>query len=174
MTEGTATKRFTIFRAKDAPGLMESGIMKMAPMTDTQIIGFKKMGAAGVMDGEEVKILVNLPGFSLAYAWLKAAYPLTLHSHDSDCLYYIVAGTLRIGTEDLGPRDSIFVPAGVPYTYKAGPEGVEVLEFRHETNFNFVNLSKSAAFYDKGAETCSSNRQGWKDAVPPSVNAGPV
>jgi mannose-6-phosphate isomerase-like protein (cupin superfamily) len=122
-------KKFAIYRAKDAPSLMESGVMKMAPMTDAQIEGFRKMGAAGVLEGEEVKILVNLPGFSLAHAWLKKDYPLTLHSHDSDCLYYIVAGTLKLGTEELGPRDSIFVPAGVPYTYKAGPMGVEVLEF---------------------------------------------
>ena len=168
---GATTKSFTIYRAKDAPGLMEAGVMQMAPMTETQIEGFRKMGAAGVLNGEEVKILVNLPGFSLAHAWLKSGYPLTLHSHDSDCLYYVVAGSLKLGTEELGPRDSIFVPAGVPYTYKPGPEGVEVLEFRHETHFNFVNLSKGAAFYEKGAENCAANREAWAIATPPSVNA---
>jgi len=163
-------KKFAIYRAKDALGLMESGVMKMAPMTESQIAGFKKMAAAGVLEGEEVKILVNLPGFSLAHAWLKKDYPLTLHSHDSDCLYYVVAGTLKLGTEELGPRDCIFVPAGVPYTYKPGPSGVEVLEFRHETDFNFVNLSKGA-FYDKGAETCAANREDWNAATPPSAHA---
>ncbi|GLR66626.1 hypothetical protein GCM10010909_13060 [Acidocella aquatica] len=172
MSETNKTnKNFAIFRAKDASALMEAGVMNVAPMTDVQIEGFKKMRAAGILDGEEVKVLVCLPGFSLAHAWMKKDYPLTLHSHDADCLYYIIAGTMRLGTEELGPRDSFFVPANVPYTYRPGPEGVEVLEFRHETKFNFVNLSKSAVFYDKGATTCAANHDDWKVATPPSVNA---
>jgi hypothetical protein len=172
MAELKETKKtFTIYRAKDAPALIEAGVMNVAPMSDVQIEGFKRMRAAGVLDGEEVKVLVSLPGFSLAHAWMKKDYPLTLHSHDSDCLYYIIAGTIRLGTEELGPRDSFFVPADVPYTYRPGPEGVEILEFRHATKFNFVNLSKSAAFYDKGAVTCAANHDDWKVATPPSVNA---
>jgi mannose-6-phosphate isomerase-like protein (cupin superfamily) len=127
------------------------------------------MRSAGVLDGEEVKVLVSFPGFSLSHAWMKKDYPLTLHSHDSDCLYYIVAGTLRLGTEELGPRDSFFVPADVPYTYRPGPEGVEVLEFRQEARFSFVNLSKGAGFYEKGALTCAANHDAWKVATPPSI-----
>ena len=167
-TTDEAKQSFTIFRAKDARGLMESRAMTLAPMTDTQIEGFKKMAANGVAEGEEVKILVNLPGFSLTYAWVKKDYPLTLHSHDSDCLYYVVAGSLKLGTETLEARDSLFVPANVPYTYRAGADGAEVLEFRHETNFNFRNLSKGEAFYTKGAETCAANLEDWRSAKRPS------
>lgn len=169
MTTETPRSGFTIFRAKDAPGLMESGCMSMAPITDVQLTGLKKAVAAGYTQGDEVKILVDLPGFSLAHAWLKKDYPLALHSHDSDCLYYIVAGSLRLGTEDLGPRDSFFVPAGVPYTYKPGPDGVEVLEFRHAGKFNFVNHSKSEAFWIKAADTIASNLEDWKSAQRPSA-----
>jgi mannose-6-phosphate isomerase-like protein (cupin superfamily) len=159
---------FTIFRAKDAPGLMESGCMSIAPVTDAQRAGIMNAVRAGYTDGDETKILVQMPGFSLAHAWLKKDYPLALHSHDSDCLYYIVAGTLRLGTEELGARDSFFVPAGTPYTYRPGPNGVEVLEFRHATEFNFVNLSKGEAFWNKAAETVSANLEGWKLAKRPS------
>lgn len=159
---------FTIFRAKDAPGLMQSGVMAMAPMTDTQRAGLKGAVAAGYMDGDEVQILTQMPGYSLAHAWLKKSYPLALHSHDSDCMYYIVAGTLKLGTEELGPRDSFFVPAGVPYTYKPGPEGVEVLEIRHAPKFNFVNLSKTETYWTKAAETIAANHEDWKTAVRPS------
>ena len=161
---------FTIFRAKDAPGLMQSGCMTIEPITDVQREGLKKAVGAGYIEGDEVQILVSLPGFSLAHAWLKKNYPLALHSHDSDCLYYIVAGSLKLGTEQLGPRDSFFVPAGVPYTYKPGPEGVEVLEFRHATEFNFVNLSKTAAFWNKAAETVAANLEDWREAKRPSLN----
>jgi mannose-6-phosphate isomerase-like protein (cupin superfamily) len=168
MTTETQRSGFTIFRAKDAPGLMESGCMSMAPMTDVQRTGIKSAVAAGYIEGDEVQILTQTPGFNLAHAWLKKNYPLALHSHDSDCMYYIVAGTLRLGTEELGPRDCFFVPAGVPYTYKPGPDGVEVLEIRHEAKFNFVNHSKTEAFWAKAAETVSSNLADWKNAVRPS------
>lgn len=169
MTETAAKSGFTIFRAKDAPSLMESGVMSMAPMTDAQRAGLIKTVQAGYTEGDEVKILVNMPGFSLAHAWLKKNYPLALHSHDSDCLYYVVAGSLRLGTEELGPRDSFFVPAGVPYTYKPGPDGVEVLEFRHQPTFNFVNLSKTEAFWNKAAQTVADNLEDWRGATPPSA-----
>lgn len=169
MTDQTSRPGFTIFRAKDAPGLMQSGCMKMAPITEVQRSGLKSAVAAGYTDGDEVKILVSLPGFSLTHAWLKKDYPLALHSHDSDCLYYIVAGSLKLGTEQLGPRDSFFVPADVPYTYRPGPDGVEVLEFRHAPQFNFVNLSKSEAFWEKAVETITKNREDWRSAKPPSA-----
>jgi mannose-6-phosphate isomerase-like protein (cupin superfamily) len=159
---------FKIYRAKDAPGLLEAACMNVLPGTDVQKEGFKKAMAAGYGEGEECKVLVNLPGFSLTHAWMKTSYPLTLHSHDSDCLYYVVAGDLKLGTEELGPRDCFFVPAGVPYTYKPGPNGVEVLEFRNVTTFNFVNHSKSEAFYDKAAATCAANLETWRTAKAPS------
>lgn len=171
MTEKSPPSGFTIFRAKEAPGLMESGVMSIAPITDVQRTGLKNAVAAGYTEGDDVRILVQMPGFNLAHAWLKKSYPLALHSHDSDCLYYIVAGTLKLGTEDLGPRDSFFVPAGVPYTYKPGPDGVEVLEFRHEQKFNFLNLSKSETFWTKAAETCATNREDWQTAARPSAKA---
>ena len=167
----TTPPGFTIHRAKDAPGLMEAACMAIMPTTDIQKEGFRKAMAAGYGEGERCTVLVSLPGFSLTHAWMKTSYPLTLHSHDSDCLYYVVAGDLRLGTEELGARDCFFVPAGVPYTYKPGPNGVEVLEFRHETHFNFVNYSKSAAFYEKAAETCAANLETWRTAKPPSEMA---
>lgn len=161
---------FKIFRASDAPGLVEAQCMEMAPMSDVQKQGMRKLVEAGYLEGDEVRILVDLPGFSLAHAWLKKDYPLTLHSHDSDCLYYVVSGTLKLGSEELGPRDCFFVPKDVPYTYRPGDEGVEVLEFRHAGTFNFVNLSKNEAFYAKAAETIAANLDGWKIAKRPVLN----
>ncbi len=169
MAQGDTDKPgFRIFRAADAPGLMEAGCMTVEPYTPEQRAGMDKVLAAGFLEGDEVRVLVDLPGFSLTYAWFKPGYALPLHSHDSDCLYYVVAGTLRLGTEDLGPRDSFFVPGGVPYTYKPGPEGVEVLEFRHANSFNFVNLAKNPAFWDKAAEQIAGQREAWKTIPRPS------
>ncbi len=168
------TAKFQIFRASDAKGLMESGCMTVEPYTPTQRAGMDKVLEAGFLDGDEVRVLCNLPGFSLTHVWFKRDYPLPLHSHDADCLYYIIAGSIRLGTETLGPRDSFFVPADVPYAYKPGPDGVELLEIRNSTSFNFVNLAKGEAFWDKAAEIAAGNREAWKTAKRPALNAEPA
>ncbi len=161
---------FQIFRAKDAPKLMDTGCMSIAPITPEQRSGVMKAVEAGYVEGDVTKVLVQMPGFSLTHTWMKKHYPLSLHSHDCDCMYYVIAGSTRVGTEDLGPRDSFFVPANTPYTHKPGPDGVEILEIRHATHFNFVNLSKTAAFWEKATETVAANLKDWRMAEPPSGN----
>jgi hypothetical protein len=160
--------KFRIFRGADAAGLMESGIMSLEPFTALQSAGMAKLVEAGYLEGDQTRVLINLPGFSLVKAWFKKGYPLARHSHDSDCLYYIIAGSLQLGSETLGAGDGFFVGADVPYTYTPGEDGVEVLEFRHASTFNFVNLASSQSFYDRAAETISGNLEDWRGAQPPS------
>jgi hypothetical protein len=71
-------------------------------------------------------------GMSLVHAWFGPHFPLFRHSHPrfGDCLYYIVAGSAVLGSRVLKPGDGFFVPNGMPYKYRAGPDGVEILEFR--------------------------------------------
>ena len=167
---GQDISRMRIMRAADAPGLMEAGCMSVEPFTPVQRAGMDKVVAAGYMEGDEIRILSQLPGFGLTHVWFKKDYPLPLHSHDADCLYYIIAGSLRLGTEELGPRDSFFIPADVPYTYRPGPDGVELLEIRHATSFNFVNHARGEAFWQKAAETTAAMRPEWQTAARPTLN----
>lgn len=171
MSDADTPRKFEIFRFKDAPGLMETGCMTLEPYTDLQKEWLGKAMDAGLLAGDRLKVLFDVPGFSLTYAWLKKEYPLPLHSHDSDCLYYIVAGDLRMGTETLGPGDGFFVPSSVPYTYTPGDNGVEVLEFRTQSTFNMLNLSKGEGFWRKAVDTLLANREAWAEAVPPSHKA---
>ena len=71
-------------------------------------------------------------GMSLIHVWFGPNFPLFRHSHPryGDCLYYVVAGEITMGKRRLGPGSGFFVPNGMPYKYTAGPEGVELLEFR--------------------------------------------
>jgi mannose-6-phosphate isomerase-like protein (cupin superfamily) len=169
MTE-TSDKReqLKIYRAKDAAGLVESGSMAVEQMSAAQRAGVDRLVKAGYLEGDQLKVLVDMPGFALTYAWLKKDYPLMRHSHDADCMYYIIAGSLQLGTESLGAMDCFFVPAGVPYTYTPGPDGVEVLEVRHETRFNFLNLTHNESWWDKAEKTCAANRPHWVVANKPS------
>jgi mannose-6-phosphate isomerase-like protein (cupin superfamily) len=131
---------------------------------------FAKLLDSGFRDGEEIRVLVNIPGFSLTHIWFKKDFPLPLHSHDADCLYYIVAGSIKMGTQVLGPRDCFFIPEDAPYTYRPGPDGVELLEFRHKTQFNYVNHVHGAGFWAKAIDTSKANREAWKTEKMPALN----
>lgn len=164
--------KFTIFRAADAPDLDELGIVDTDSFSQTVLEGIGKVVEAGINEGQTVRVLFSVPGFSLVYAWFKSSFPLPLHSHDADCLYYVVSGSLKLGTEKLGAGEGFFVPAGVPYTYRAGAEGVEVLEFRHEQQFDMKVKSANAAFWNKAVETVKSELPIWRRLPQPAALAG--
>jgi hypothetical protein len=168
MPETTPDRKFQIFRAAQAPTLQAAELMQVRPFNSTQRAAVDRLIAAGYQEGGESRVLFNIPGFSLIHVRFKSGYPLLRHSHDSDCLYYIVAGSLKLGTELLGPCDGLFVPAGAPYTYRAGPDGVELLEFRHATRFDFVNLTNGEEFYNRALETVRANIDNWRQAKDPS------
>ena len=105
--EGTT---FQVFRAATAPTLEQTDVLRFEGLTPDIRDGPRGLGAAGIQDGSFAKILINVPGFSLAYAWHKSDYPLPLHSHDVDCCYLIIAGDLQVGSEKLGQGDGFFVP----------------------------------------------------------------
>ncbi len=71
-------------------------------------------------------------GMSLVHVWFGPNFPLFRHSHPryGDCLYYVIAGEIRLGSRTLGAGSTFFLPNGQPYKYTAGPAGVELLEFR--------------------------------------------
>lgn len=161
--------RFAIFRAADAVDLEASGVMTAAAPTQAQLEGIAQVAEAGMNAGHHTRLLFAAPGFNLAYAWFKSGFPLPLHSHDSDCLYYIVGGSLKLGTEMLTAGDGFFVGADVPYTYTPGETGVEVLEFRTTDKFDIKLLARNAAFWAKAAATAREKLDVWpEERVPPS------
>lgn len=162
--------KFQIFRGKDALDIMSAGAAKAATYSPLEIERLMSIQGEGRSNGTEIRVMFNMPGFSLTHVWFKKNYPLPLHSHDADCLYYIVAGTVRLGTETLGPRDGFFVGAGVPYTFVPGPEGVELLEFRHATSVDFKLHAHGEAFWTRAVETVAANKADWENAKMPTLN----
>ena len=71
-------------------------------------------------------------GMHLSHVWFGPNFPLFRHSHPrfGDCLYYVVAGEIVLGRRTLRAGSVMFLPSGMPYKFKAGPAGAEVLEFR--------------------------------------------
>jgi mannose-6-phosphate isomerase-like protein (cupin superfamily) len=157
----------TIYRASDAIDLAKTDFMTSAEVSDDVSRGISEITGAGIGTGAEVKVLVrDAGGFSLVYLWFKANYPLARHSHDVDCMYYVISGSAAMGRQTLRPGDSFFVPAGAPYQYNAGPDGVEVLEVRHGVAQFDITLSEATpARWQAMAEVVRANRDRWTEAA---------
>lgn len=166
------TPRFQIYRAADAPPYSETSCMEYAGITPVIEDGITRATAEGGDEGQEVRLLFSMPGMSLTYAWFKSGFPLPLHTHNADCLYYIIAGSLKLGTEELSAGDGFFVGSNVPYTYRPGPHGVEVLEFRTADTFDIVFKGNTTAFWDKIVDGLRKERTGWQGQRKPTELAG--
>lgn len=153
--------KFAIYRAAEAPDFDELNCMEAVGVSEIIADGIERAAAAGANDGNVVKMLFSMPGMSLTYAWFKSGFPLPLHSHSADCLYYIIAGSLKIGTEELGAGDGFYVGSDVPYNYRPGPNGVEVLEFRTADKFDIRFLGKTRTFWDKTIKSLEEMRPNW-------------
>lgn len=162
------TPRVAIFRAKDARDFEESGIMTTVMPREVEIAGSMAAVEAGMLEGTTVRLLFEIPGLTLTHAWFKSGFPLPRHSHNVDCLYFILAGSLRLGTEELGRGDGFFVGADVPYAYVPGAEGVEVLEFRDSNSFDIRLLANNPAFWEKAVEGVKARHDEWPGETPPS------
>jgi quercetin dioxygenase-like cupin family protein len=160
-----APAKMEIFRAATAPLFDERAARSFIP--PAAIEPLTRLSKAGRGDGYVLKTLFEAPGFALHYVWFKPNYQLSRHSHDRDALYYIVAGSIRLGSECLGAGDGIFLPADTPYIYTVGPEGVEILEFRHDADFSTDVRAGSQAYWDRMLASVETNRAAWLAAEPP-------
>ena len=171
----TEPASFAIYRGTDAKEYGEHDVLRMDDITPAIAEGLTHFHlAADGTHGQVVKLLFGAPGVSLSHVWFKSGYPLPLHAHSSDCLYYILAGTLRMGTEELGAGDGFFVGTDVPYTYTAGPEGVEVLEFRNTDQINIRFMARNKAFWERAAQQIGERRESWRQEPPPSAKREPT
>jgi len=165
-TNATPKRGVTIYRAADAVDLQETDFMASPTMTDEVREQLAGVVSAGAGIGAKVTVLARQSeeegGFSLVHCWFKADYPLPRHSHDADCMYYVISGEAHLGNQVLKPGDSFYIPADAPYVYNAGPDGVEVLEIRHDTaSFDMKILEQPAARWQALVDTTNANRDRW-------------
>lgn len=141
----------------------------LAASSESTRQAFSKMdrGADSAI-GAETRCLFQGAGMSILYIWFKSGFPLMRHSHDVDCVYHITAGSLKIGTEELGPGDGFFVPAHTPYTYTVGPEGMEMLEFRNSETCNMRLMGGNADYWARHAAKLREHSTNWKAEPRPS------
>lgn len=159
--------RFELFRGADAPALEDCDCMTYESDAPNLAAVQPKLAEVMQVRGEYADVPYRRENMSLARLWFKSGFPLPLHTHDRDCLYYIVAGSIRMGSETLVAGDGFFVGAEVPYSYTAGPEGVEVLEFRNTDRFNIRIKDKPVAAWEKMLDVMREGATRWVDEAPP-------
>ena len=175
--EATARSRrgISIFRAEQATPIVETDFMGMPQMTDEALAAGGPEIFMASAPGTDVRVAIRQTpeegGFSILHVWFKADYPVPRHTHNADCLYYIVSGSAILGTQTLRAGDGFFIPAGAPYGYNAGPEGVELLEIRHNVwSFDLQMLESNASKWAAMADTIASHREVWEaDTVSPTL-----
>jgi hypothetical protein len=129
--------------------------------------GMRLMRETGDSGGASVRTLFSSPSLHVSYAWFKSEYPLPLHSHDVDCYYQIIAGSMSVGAEDLAKGDGVFIPAGVPYTVKPGAAGVEFMEIRTSPDYDTHYRAKTDGYWDRIAATRKDRKEIWASEQAP-------
>jgi quercetin dioxygenase-like cupin family protein len=151
-----------VFRSGDAVDLAATDLMArpvMDPVPDRDVL--REVGdPAGYVNTVVFRDTDN-SGMSLVRLHYAPHYALPRHSHDVDCLYYVVAGEAHLGNQVVRAGEGFFVPAGAPYSYQAGPEGVEVLEFRAGGTFG-IRVTESLGRWTQLAENARAHREEWQ------------
>lgn len=161
-----ARKRMAIFRAADAKPLE---ITEFAGI-DATVMEKMAFQATAMQQGvmpEDTKVVFSGGGVSLTHAWFKSGYIVPRHSHNSDCLYYILSGELLFGTQVLKAGDGMFVPADDGYTIQAGERGAVFLEFRTSETYNMEFKNNDDAHYQKMAASFQNNAKIWASEQKP-------
>jgi quercetin dioxygenase-like cupin family protein len=172
-TAAPARHGIKLFRGADAPSLAESGTMSTPVFEgdDRAVLAADGPRSPNLLDGNLDEVVYRGEGdegMSLVRAWFGPHYVLPRHTHDGDCLYYVVAGSLKMGAQELQAGDGFFVPSDAPYAYEAGPEGVEVLEFRGVTSFGMKIPGGQVERMRRGAQAAEEFGDDWaerRDAV---------
>ncbi|HXY92781.1 MAG TPA: hypothetical protein VEP49_09920 [Acidimicrobiia bacterium] len=166
-----------IYRAAEAPELSTTGFGAggdYAAQPELEEVATELVRASG----SDARLLVRQTpeegGYSLLYLWFKPNFPLFRHRHEDDCLYVVLSGSALMGNQTLRPGDSFFVSARAPYSYTAGPEGVEVLEIRHDVEkFTTIFATNSQSRIEDARAAVRANATSWGDmTMGPLFRAG--
>ncbi len=172
-SESTKRAGLRIYRAADAPDLTQTDFGAKSDFgehTELQEVARTLAQAADTASRLLVRQTPEEGGFSLVYLFFKPNFPLFRHKHEADCMYVVLSGSAVMGNQTLRAGDCFFVPAQAPYSYTAGPEGVEVLEIRHNVDsFTVIFTSNPESRLEEAKEAVRANAEAWK-----AISTGPL
>lgn len=154
-------KGITFFRSEEARSLDDDGMMS-PPSIDSGI--YRDLDLSPIAGGSDVRVLFRgdtQDDFSLVHARFQPGYRLPRHTHSADCLYFVLSGEAIMGNRVIRAGDGFLVRADAPYSYSAGAEGVEVLEFRTSTSFDINVLDQTVERWKPIVAAALANRDRW-------------
>jgi len=162
---------FTITRGRDAHPHMgrsqrgaDAAGFALHPAIQRGIQQFRETADCG---GAAALTLFSMPTLHVSYVWFKSGYPLPLHSHDADCYYLVIAGSMKVGSEELCKGDGVLIPGGAPYTVNPGDAGVEFLEMRTSPDYDTHYRAKTDAYWDRVADIVRTRNPIWAQEQAP-------
>lgn len=88
-----------------------------------------------------------------------ANFQADVHTHEQDEIIYIVAGQMIFGRHVLNPGDSVSIPGMVLYSFKAGPEGVQFINFRPRKDITYFRKDELADLQKMAPEARAVHRE---------------
>jgi len=67
---------------------------------------------------------------------------IQLHAHDEDEIIFVLRGMMHLGPRAVPPGTSVYVAGGTLYTFRAGSEGLQILNFRPRKDLTFHSPAK--------------------------------
>ena len=96
------------------------------------------------LEPDEANTLINIHAegsddvLQLFEVKLPAGAKQRVHAHDTDEIIYVVGGAMRVGNRLLKPGSSLFVAGKTMYSFEAGPEGLQFLNFRPRKDLSYI------------------------------------
>lgn len=160
-------RRIEWFSAAEGVELGASGAMS-PPDLDPEVLSGP--GFVSLLHGNIARVVFREDGrddgFSLVQAWFGENFPLPRHSHNGDCMYYVLRGEIKMGRQVGKAGDGLMVPAGTPYSYRAGEGGAEVLEFRTTSTFDMQVRDQDPSVWEEYRALGLRMRDTWKAQQP--------
>jgi quercetin dioxygenase-like cupin family protein len=135
---GSDRSRYATFTGEPVCSLEETAPVTTFPDVARALFAADPTAREALRAGARTTVLfrhTDPDGYSLMRVDVAPGYMLPSHTHDVDCLYYLVRGEVHAGARTFTAGQGFYVPADVRYGYTAGPDGASVLEFRHATSF---------------------------------------
>lgn len=156
-----------LWRAKDAVGLNEIMSPSVIPPEIDEQFNIYEAWSEGA--SAHVLFYDGKPdGCSITYVWFGPNCDIFRHNHSADCAYLVVSGQAILGRQVLERGDGFFVPGDAPYAYKAGPEGVEIIEFRPNGGASLTMnvLEDSPERWKQIIANANAQRELWRKTTP--------
>lgn len=129
------------------------GAIKFVRATDAEFVAAREIVGADpdkLTPGElQCSIRMHHPGGPDGLQLFEAKFPPNItvepHAHEVDEVIFIADGEIHIGKQKYGVGSSILIPRMTLYTFRSGPEGLRLINFRGRSDHGVITKPEFVA-----------------------------